>query len=48
MSSIPNKSDKYPIQHIYGQHKRPYMKRVLNKITRVIGKKEVDEQHKEA
>ena len=47
MSSIPNKSDKHPIQHIYG-HKRPYMKRVLNKITRIIGKKEVDEQYKEA
>jgi hypothetical protein len=47
MSNIPSKSDKYPIQHIYG-HKRPYMKRVLNKTARRIGKKDAYEQHKEA
>jgi hypothetical protein len=47
MSRIPNKTDKYPIPHVYG-HKRPYMKRVLNKSSRLIGKKEANEQHKEA
>jgi hypothetical protein len=46
MSNIPNKSDKYPIQHVYG-HKRPFMKRVLNKLARIIGKKEVNEQARE-
>jgi hypothetical protein len=46
MSSIPNKSDKYPIQHVYG-HKRPFMKRVLHKLARIIGKKEINEQARE-